>query len=173
MNFIPPTLTLSEAIQQIERWAYETVKDEKGRAVRIDGEVARLPVPSKVKEHLEALYDQMELDDWLALADGFKEIALGKAFEQKRRKGRPPGPDYGLGSTERSRRERERAKALGVWHTKYPDGCTECNRTTYKHASGGICSHCRGVLREQGLSIKEYRALKAAAEREVTSGNAK
>lgn len=146
-----PRLTLEEAVKQIEHWCY--ARDKKGK--RTDEYDTK-----KVKEYLEALYDQMDLGDWQNLAEAYKGVALGKNFEEKRRRGRPPGAHYGCTQAERQAALKAEARKLGVWHVHYPDGCTECGRKDYAHASGGICSRCRETLRNAGIKIKDYRRMK-------------
>jgi len=166
MTDTPPTYTLQQALEQIEKWCYESLTETKlngsKKVVKDEfGNTIRIPVPKKVKEHLEALYEDMDLDDWLKLANVYKTVALGSAFEAKKRVGRPPGAHYGLGSTERAALKREEAKRASIWYPGYPDGCVECKGTDYAHASGGMCNRCRNRLRRMGIGIREYRKLKA------------
>lgn len=38
------------------------------------------------------------------------------------------------------------------WHSKY-DACKECNETTHKHYSGGSCTRCYTIRRNQKLGL--------------------
>ena len=143
-------ITLSESLKQVERWCYDPVK--------IEGKIVRIPNSKKVKEYLEGLFDQMTREDFLKLANIYKDIALSPTKKGGQR-GRPRGPLYGLTGAKRAAKERELAKKAGVWHLRYPNGCIDCGSTDYKHVTGGLCTRCKASLNEMGVSMKQYREM--------------
>jgi hypothetical protein len=149
----PPKTTLPDAIKQIERWCYVPELDENKKPTG-----RKVPDPKKLKEYLEGLYHSMDYDVWLELANVYKDIALkGYKRSSQKRRGRPAGKYAGLTPTERYKAEKKEAQLLGVWHVRYTAGCTECGSPRYKHASGGICTRCVSLIRQAGLTVKEYR----------------
>ncbi len=162
----PPKTTLPEALAQVERWCYIVLEDEHGKPVKIDGKTAKVPDAAKVQEYLKGLYECMDPDDWVQIATAYRDVMFPSSKEGKKR-GRPRGMFYGMTSAERADAERKAAVKLGVWHIRYPGGCTDCGSREYAHATGGLCNRCHIALKDLGLTMKDYRE----AERKQKAGN--
>ncbi len=149
-------VSLSRAIGQIEANCYDSPRGSKSVAKK-----DRIPNPKKIKEYISMLYDCMDIEDWKQLGKVFQPIMFPQT---KVRRGRPPGDFAGMTNAERAAAKKEKARKLGIWSLKYPDGCTECKSKSYGEASGGICNRCYATLRDSGLTLRQYKERKASNE---------
>jgi len=138
-------VTLDRALKQIERNCYIVDKVTK----------QKVPDAKQVKLYVSELFHVMEESDWKKLAEAYNGIMFPKKTYKKR--GRPRTEKYGMSGGARNQLEQQQAEELGVWHIRFPHGCTDCGSKAYRHASGGLCNRCVSILREIGMSINEYR----------------